>query len=179
MRNMFKKPHDIMLYKERTEFQEFGHAKKDYRECRSCGAIYYNKAWHHAGRLNLKSLKQVNKSWPAHCPACRMIQSRKYEGVLTIDNIPGRFQNELYHLIKAFSKRAYDKDCQHRLIAINKQGASTWMVTTTENQLANKLAQKIKDVFDKVEVKISYSEHPDDVERIRINFRPFLSLLPS
>lgn len=164
-----------MLYKERTEFQEFGHPKKDFRQCRDCKAVYYGKSWHHDGAFDLSRAKSADTLWLTRCPACKMVEDHQYEGKLTLYDIPKRFEDQLYHLIKAYCRRAYQKDCQHRLIALNKEGAQTWTATFTENQLANKLAQKIRQVFDKVEVKVAYSRAPDDVERIFINFLPALS----
>ncbi len=178
MKNMFKRPYNIMLYKERAEFEEFGRAQKDFRLCRVCHAIYYSKSWHHLRTINISGVKKRETLWITKCPACKMVADNQYEGLVSIKNIPSRFENELQNMIKAYARRAYEKDCQHRLIALNKKDQSNWMVTTTENQLANRLAQKIRDVFDKVDVKISYSKEPDDVERVKVSFKPSLSLAP-
>ncbi|MBU6447409.1 hypothetical protein KGQ24_01020 [Patescibacteria group bacterium] len=175
MKSMFKKSRDIMLYHERNEFEEYGKAPKDYRECKICSAVYYNKSWHHGENFDKFASKKLKNLWMTRCPACKLAESQKYEGAITLENVPKKFRDELYHMIKAYAKREYDRDCQHRVIAINKEDNKTWTITTTENQLANKLAQKIKDVFNKVDVKVSYSEQPNDVERIKINFLPFWS----
>lgn len=177
MRNMFKTTHDILLYKERAEFQEFGRAKKEYRQCRVCGSVYYQKSWHHLAALKLAHIREGDTLWMTRCPACKMIADRAFEGELIIEDIPKRFESELYHLIKAYTKRAFEKDCQHRLISLIKESTHRWIVTVTENQLANKLAQKIRDAFDKVDVKVAYSKEPNDVERVTASFRPFLSLI--
>jgi hypothetical protein len=179
MQNMFKKPKDIMLYKERTEEQEFGPPQKDYRQCQKCRAIYFSKSWHHGSLINIAGLLgSRHKVWDTTCPACKMMEDNQYEGVVVIENIPKKYQNELFHLIKGFGVRAFNRDCQHRIIAIQKEASYKWVITTTENQLAGKLAKKIQEVFDKVEVKSSYSKQPDDVERVRIEFRPYLSFFP-
>ena len=173
MRKMFKKPHNIALYPERTEFQEFGKPDRGYRRCRVCNAIYYDKSWHREKQARLHRLLSLHKIWVATCPACQMIRDHEFEGKIMIENIPARFQDELCHLIKGFGARAYEQDCQHRIIAVTKEDKRAWIVTTTENQLAEKIAKKIKEVFDKVEVKTSYSRAPDDVERVRVSFKPF------
>ncbi len=174
MRKMFKKPHDIMLYKERTEFQEFGKAKKNFRLCRVCGCVYFNKSWHHPEALTGGKAKKPSARRLTVCPACQMIKDHQYEGILTVKDVPHQFRLEFKRLIKAFTDRAYQMDCQHRLIAENKHNGGKWVITFTENQLANKLAKKIKDVFDKVTVTTAYSQQPDDVERITANFNPLL-----
>ena len=170
MRNMFKKPHNIMLYKERTEFQEFGHAKKNFRLCYSCHAVYFNKSWHHLSALKSTAMKKSETLNLALCPACHMIADRQHEGVLNIEDIPQKLQHELMNLILSYTAKAYEKDCQHRLIAVNRKSKNSWVATTTENQLANKLAHKIKQVFDKVEVKTAYSTEPNDIERVTVKF---------
>ena len=179
MRKMFEKPRDIMLYQERTEEQEFGRAKKAYRICSKCRAVYFTKSWHHIDAIDVAKIKKRSTLWVTRCPACQMIADHQYEGALTIKDIPKKFADELLHLIKAFSKRAYEKNCQHRLIAVTKESQDAWTVTTTENQLASKLAKKIKDVFDRVELKVAYSKQPDDVVRILVRFKPYLSLTPN
>jgi hypothetical protein len=175
MKNMFKHPHNIMLYKERTEFQEQGHAKKEYGECRICRAVYYRKSWHHRSAVNIEKIKKQQSLWATRCPACKMIADHQYEGMITIENIPGHYETELLRLVKAYTHRAYQKDCQHRLIAVHQDAPHTWRVTTTENQLAVKLARKVRSVFNKVTLNVSFSKEPDDVERVTVRFQPLLS----
>ncbi len=170
MRNMFKKPHNIMLYKERTEFEEFGHAKKNYRLCTKCKAVYFNKSWHHLKQLQGNITKKGGVITAVLCPACQMIKDNQHEGFILIENIPAKYEKELERLIDSYTKRAYEADCQHRLIKINKYIKTEWVVTTTENQLASKLAHKIREVFGKVKVKTVYAKAPDDVVRVKINF---------
>lgn len=45
-----------------------------------------------------------------------------------------------------------------------------WEVTVTENQLANKLAKKIKDHFNKVTAKTRFAGAPSDVAEVTIEF---------
>lgn len=176
---MFRQQKGILRYRERTEDQEFGPAQKDYRQCEKCRAIYHEKSWYHSNHINAASLASSrHKFWVTRCPACKMIDDHQYEGVVVIENIPKKYQGELYRLVRGFGSRAYKKDCQHRVIAINKEEKGKWMVTTTENQLAAKLGKKIKEVFDKAHVKISFSEEPDDVERVLVEFTPYLSFRP-
>ena len=169
---MFKLHKQIMLYPERSEFQEFGAPKNSYQFCRECEAIYYNKSWHHPETFDINEIQMRHgQTMPTTlCPACKMIADHQYEGILTITNIPKKSVGELYHMIQAYGHRAYAEDCQHRIINFYHPNLELWTVTTTENQLANKLGQKIKDVFDKVTVKISYSAQPDDLMRVNVHF---------
>jgi len=47
---------------------------------------------------------------------------------------------------------------------------SEWIVTTTENQLANKLAQKIKSSFSGVKTKTKFNKEPSDVVGVVVDF---------
>ena len=174
MKNMFKTYHDIMLYKERREFQEYGNAKKNYQVCWQCGSVYFKKSWHHASALEPEDTGSPSVATFNLCPACHMINNRQYEGILTIIGVPSKFRLELERLINSYAKKAFEEDCQHRLIAINKHDGEKWEVTATENQLAGRLAHKIQDVFTKVSVKTTYSTEPNDLERVTVSFYPLL-----
>ena len=102
-----------------------------------------------------------------------MIKDKEFEGQLTISGLPPDLKTDLIQLIKNFCQRAFERDPMDRLIGI-KTESDGLTITTTENQLAVKLAKKIKEVFNKykVQIKISYSPEPSDVAYIKINFAP-------
>ena len=77
------------------------------------------------------------------CPACEMIKNRQFEGEIIIKNIPVKIKSDLINLAKTFSKRAFERDPMDRLIDI-KETKDGLRITTTENQLAVKLAKKSK-----------------------------------
>jgi len=138
--------------------------------CDGCQAVYYKKSWHH----NLRNYKNLKENLPVKfllCPACRMIKNKQFEGEIIVKNAPARIKNNLINLVKAFCRRAYQKDPLDRLIAV-KETRDGIKITTTENQLAVKLAKKIKDVFKKVKLKISYSPAPSDTTYIILEFLP-------
>ncbi len=150
--------------------------------CEKCDAVYYKKSWHHNLR-NYKDLKENLSVKFSFCPACKMIKNRQFEGEIIIKNIPAKIKNDLINLAKTFSKRAFERDPMDRLIKIEeirvnpllknedpRQSASTIRITTTENQLAVKLAKKIKETFKKAELKIAYSPEPSDAVYVRLVF---------
>lgn len=145
---------------------------KIYQTCRICKAVNFNKSWHHGERVNLDELKRHRFRWVTRCPACRMIESGRSEGLIALTNIPARSSRELLRLIKDYTDRAYEKDCQDRLIKVVKQDPHSWIATTTDNQLANRLAQKIGEAFDHVNVEPSYSPEPSEKVRIAVDFLP-------
>lgn len=170
-----KNRQNYTLPEERNDHEEFGKGKKSVILCPDCQAAYYKKSWHH--RLDdFKSLEK-NKDLEVvfkQCPACQMIKNGQYEGRVEILNLPKKYSEELGRLVVAYTRRAFEEDVLDRLIKIKKNlnGSETenWEITLTENQLANKLASKIKDVFNKVKIKRSFSRPPGDAVEIEVIF---------
>src|SRR3989344_3087214 len=148
MKKMFKSPFRgsaAELYQERGEKEEFGRALKDAGLCKRCRAVYYKKSWHHGIDSKSKEALGRRKPWQTMCPACRMVENGQFEGELMITEMPKNktLRGELLLLIKNYGRKAYRVDSQHRVIGVYKEDDATWRVTTTENQLAKKLANKI------------------------------------
>lgn len=156
----------------RTERQEFGLAKKDYLICKTCQAAYYDKSWHHdlSGDRHLKE-KNIDKKKINFvlCPACQMIKNKQYEGLITIYNTPEKIKEEMIHLIKNMGNTAYEMDPLNRVSKI-KESKNIIEVWTTENQLAKKIARKVRSTFPKQlsKEKISFSSDESDVIRVTI-----------
>jgi NMD protein affecting ribosome stability and mRNA decay len=159
---------NIEMPKRRREEREFPKGDKELIVCPKCDAVYYNKSWHH----NFRNYKHFNKDKRLDfklCPACNMIKNRQFEGKIEIRGIPQNAFEELKALVEAYSERAYRRDPMDRLVSM-RGDYRKFVVVVTENQLAQKLAKKIRDVFKKVKVKISYSAEPSDVVYIKIEF---------
>lgn len=136
--------------------------------CRSCGSVYYKKFWHH----NLRRYKNLRDDLAVSfvlCPACKMIESKKFEGQVVVEGLPKNLFENVVNLAEAFCYRAYQKDPMDRLINIKKTNGGL-TIFTTENQLALKLAHKIKDVFKKVDMKTSYAPSPTNAAYIILTF---------
>lgn len=169
MANPFKSSYrKVKLPKSGHALEEFGGGKKGLVLCSDCRAVYYKKSWHHSA-LNLKSVKESAPVNFVLCPACQMIKNHQFEGQIIILNIPENLKTELNNLIKGYCERAYQADPMDRLIEI-KKSKNGLVATTTENQLANKLAKKIKDTFKKVKIKTTFSKDPSDFVDIRVEF---------
>ena len=157
---------------ERKEKQEFPRGTKGIMFCSRCGIAYYKKSWHHA----LEEYKSLPEDAPVKfvlCPACQMIQNKQFEGEVKIKNIPEKEADGVARLVEGYGSRAYERDPLHRVIDIKKnkgERGTDLLVTTTENQLANKLANKIKDAFNKVRITRSFSSGPSDVAYITVEF---------
>lgn len=172
MGKVFKKQYVVSLPKRKNDEAEFGGGKKGIIICPECNCSYFKKSWHH----NFQGLEAAGgkKNTPIVfklCPADEMIKNNQFEGEVVLKNVPAKYAEELENLIIAYTKRAYERDPMDRLIKIKKNG-SEWSVTVTENQLANKLAQKIKSSFRKVKSSATkFQSDPGDVARIKIEFK--------
>ncbi|SRR3989344_5179099 len=163
-----RKQYDNKIILSRTEEHEIPKGKLGLTICKDCRATYYKKSW----RQNLGGYKNLREDLPVYftlCPACKMIKTHQFEGRIIIENIPAKILNDLNHLTETFCKRAFLRDSQHRLIDVKKTKTGL-EITTTENQLAVKLAKKIKDTFKKAKINISYSPAPSDVAYVKLTF---------
>ncbi len=170
---MKKSKYNVQKFFSRRGKHEFPKGKKGVLKCGICGNIYYEKAWcrdlkNHKHEHIIKKLPFIMTT----CPADKMIKNNLFEGKITIENIPQKLVAELTNLIKAFGEKAYQRDCQHRIIKIKELSKNSIAVTTTENQMTKQLAKKINNTFNKKgALKISYSPMPSDTVYIKLVFR--------
>jgi NMD protein affecting ribosome stability and mRNA decay len=155
-----------------AEHDEYGREHKGIVICPDCGNVHYHKRWWHNSDPGLKKLVSLKYRQAAHtrCPSCAMVAAHLYEGELLIAHVPKAFARELANLVKHVGKTAAAIDPQDRIIATEKEGTD-WRITTTENQLTDRLAKKIRDTFKHhTRVRISHSREPYEVDRVRVTF---------
>lgn len=173
MARIFRKTSSIKLPQRDREPQheEYWREHKGITKCPGCGNVHFKKRWCASEddlreRLKIKKLEIAEKKI---CPACKMIKEHTFEGELFIEEFPGHLRNELLRLIKKFGERAIRIDPQDRIIKVEEM-KTKYRVTTTENQLADKLAKKIRDVFNTVDIRFSHSPEPAEVDRVHVTF---------
>ena len=98
-----------------------------------------------------------------------MIKNKLFEGELVIEGVPKESREELVNLINNFGAQAINKDPQDRIITIKKI-AGGFRVTTTENQMATRLAKKITSTFKTMKATFSHSREPYEVSRVKVSF---------
>ena len=149
-----------------------GKAHKGATICKGCMHILYRKSWMHPKHASHKTLEEANKSKTTTlCPACTMATRHLYEGEIVIQGVPEKFQMELTNLIHSYSRKAVDRDSQHRVLEFKKTSSTTYRITTSENQLAVRLAKKITEVFrGMINFYISHSREPYEIGRVRLAF---------
>lgn len=149
-----------------------GRARRGIAVCSSCGNVYYRKEWHArsaAHGMLSRARREGGSVTRVLCPACSLVGSRLFEGEIILRNLPSTIEEEVLRLVRGFAKRALRRDPQHRIIAVEHL-KNAWRITTTENQLAVRLAKKIRDTFNRVAIKISYSREPFEVGRVNVAF---------
>jgi NMD protein affecting ribosome stability and mRNA decay len=155
-----------------AQHEEYGHTKPGIIICPNCGNVHYHKRWWKNSDKGLHKLVVLNYRTAARtlCPACTMIEEHLFEGEVLIENVPAKFRTDVTQLIKNFGNTATDLDPQDRIISVLR-GASVWRITTTENQLADRLAKAIRDTFKThAKIHISHSKEPYEVDRVRVVF---------
>jgi hypothetical protein len=96
-----------------------------------------------------------------------MIKNGKFEGEVIIENLDGKNITDLINTIKNMGDSAIKRDNQDRIIKI-KEKENKIRVITTENQLAQKIANKIKKTFNFKNLEIKYSKG-ESVVRARLS----------
>ncbi|MBU1045996.1 hypothetical protein KJ616_02650 [Patescibacteria group bacterium] len=144
MRNFFEKT-SWPFPGSKKEATEFGKSKKSVLACEKCNAVFWQKSWRH----NMEGIPESDREnvQSAFCPACRMLAEDRYEGEIIIENVPEEKKEEIENLISNFSEAAFEKDPMDRIISIQTVAKGMLRVLTTENQMAQQLAKKIKQTF--------------------------------
>ena len=178
MAKIFRKPSSIKLPQRNGEpaHDQYGQEQKGAVKCPRCGNVHFKRRWY--GSLGDIPTRQkgdaVRRESPKItkrelCPACKIANEHLFEGELTVEKVPAKYRVELLRLLRNLGVRARKKDPQDRIIAIERKPGN-YRVTTTENQLAVRMAKKIKEVFAPVDLKISFSRDPYKTARATIVF---------
>lgn len=137
--------HAVHISQPKKELAEFGKGKKTFMLCSLCGAIYFDKSWHHSF-LDYRKKIGDQKITVQVCPACQMIADRMFEGELIIARIDPARRQDLLNTITNSADRAFQRDVLCRVITKEPSG-DTLRVTTTENQLAIALGKELRKAF--------------------------------
>lgn len=171
MGKRFEKQNPDRAIQSRKAAAEFRKGRGGLLVCGTCNNFYYKKSWHHEADKFVAEREDKDLVISSGlCPACKMIKNHQYEGKITILNAPEKIKDELLHLIKNLGEKFYSLDPMDRIISIEDGGKGEITITTTENQMANKIAKHIKDVFHKVKTKTVFAKDPSDVVLITAEF---------
>ncbi|MDD2909734.1 MAG: NMD3-related protein [Candidatus Pacebacteria bacterium] len=165
MKNLLPKSIPASFPKSKKEESEFGKSKKGIIICKKCNAMLWQGSWHHESEIK-KNIKKNKYNGFSICPACKMIEDNMYEGELIIRNVNPEIKKYIINAIKNKGKKGFKNDSQDRVISVNDDHDGKMNIFTTENQLALKIARKIKKSFNGT-MKVIYSKK-ESVIRIYI-----------
>ena len=147
------------------------HTNAGFVSCKVCHNVLHNKRWQKLdGEVLLKINPQHKSVHEAVCPACEMIRRGQFGGEVIVRNVPDSRSFDVVDLILAVAKQAEEHGAEVRVIDIKKDNGEI-RVTTTDNQLAVRIAKDIKSANKKSELEISYSPEPHKVSRAIVDFK--------
>lgn len=173
MNIIFNKPSSVKLPQQgrEAEDEEFGRGHKGVVECPRCHNVHFKKMWHPPGSFPKHAEGEVvAMAREELCPVCKMVKEHLFEGELFMEGVPPQHKIELLNLVHNVGKHATEIDPQHRIIEVEETDKGI-RVTTTENQLADRIAKKIQEAFKSVDVRSSHSKEPYEVDRVHVVFR--------
>ncbi len=145
-------------YKERKwsgeKGKKFGHAGRvedPYRleegqeaaACHVCHALYQGKRWFYDEKL-VKRLAGTPKLREVTCPACRKIEDRYPEGILTLSGeFLSQHKAEIVQLVEKEAARVSSRSVLDRVIQMREEGKDKLVVETTTERLAQRLGRAV------------------------------------
>lgn len=112
--------------------------------CTDCGATYYRRRWTltppEEVRMRVESLAGLSF---ALCPACHKIRDHYPSGELRMIGVAAGEKEEFLRLLKNEEKRAREKNPLERIMAVQSEGPS-WKIDTTTEKLAQHLGRSLK-----------------------------------
>lgn len=172
MNKIFNNPSSVKLPQadREAEHEEYGREHKGVAVCPMCRNVHFKKMWHAPG--SSPKHEEGVAATPTReelCPACKMVKEHLFEGELFVEEVPAEHKTELLNLIHNVGRHATEIDPQHRIIDIEETDKGL-RVTTTENQLVDRIAKKIQEAFKAVDVHSSHSKEPYEVDRVHAVF---------
>ena len=138
--------------------KKFGHAGRvedSYRleegeeaaVCKVCQALYQGKRWFYDEKL-FKRLAGSPKLKEVVCPACRKIEDRYPEGILTLS---GEFltqhRDEIVRLLEKEAARVSKRNVMDRVIQMTAAAKDKLVVETTTEKLAQHLGRAVSRAY--------------------------------
>ena len=155
-------------WRSRHAMEEFGPGRAEYIICPEGGEAYFHKSWHHS-LADFKHLYENKKISFTLCPFHQMVKNKQYEGEIIVENVPAKDQRELTRLVERSGEHGYRRDPMDRIVKVEAKKDQI-RVETSENQLAQKIANKIQDRFKNTTRAVRRGGGESDVVRIKINF---------
>ena len=111
--------------------------------CGQCHALYQGKRWFFDEKL-FKRLAGSPKMREVTCPACRKIEDRYPEGILTLSGeFLSQHRAEIVQLLEKEAARVSSRSVLDRVIQMTPEGKDKLTVETTTERLAQRLGRAV------------------------------------
>lgn len=137
--------------------------------CPDCRAVFWKKLWRHSLELERVAAGDVSRRSIIfrRCPACDMSKKKLFEGELTLLNLPKEMAATARRIAENTGLEAYRRDPMDRILTMEEK-SGTLYITTSENQLVQRIAKKLKSVF-RVDYNPKFSKEESTI-RIPMDF---------
>jgi hypothetical protein len=109
--------------------------------CRGCGAIYYRRRWTLTPPPDIRDWAEFREGVrTVLCPACRKIGDQYPLGEVLLAGVSQGEREEIVHILRNAEKTARANNPLERIMDLVAKG-STWKVTTTTENLAQRLGR--------------------------------------
>jgi hypothetical protein len=116
--------------------------------CQACGAVFVKRHWIVAGTLRARAITRTGPIVRTTCDACRMVAEGTFRGEL---RITGPFyvahRDEVEHLLRNEVARGLAGNPLARIVRWTPGGTGDLTVTTTTENLVQRLGRSLKKAF--------------------------------
>lgn len=146
--------------------------------CEKCPSVFYQKSWRHLNQVDISDVQKQNLK-KTICPACLMEKTKNYEGEIIMNffaPLNDQIKQEIKNLIINISNKEYERNPLSRLGEF-QESENQWKIFFTDNQLAKRIAQKIKKTFlesifsQNQNIEIKFAEEKRPKTRITMTFK--------
>jgi NMD protein affecting ribosome stability and mRNA decay len=116
--------------------------------CETCGAVFLKRHWVVAGTLRARAMTRMGPIVRTTCDACRMVADGSFRGELRVSGpFYAAHREEVEHLLKNEVARGLADNPLARIVRWTPKEAEELTVTTTTENLAQKLGRALKKAF--------------------------------
>ena len=102
--------------------------------------------WRHSLELERVAANPNRALQFRRCPACDMARNKLFEGELVVRGVPAQARAMVRKTVENVGLEAFRRDPMDRILTMTEENG-VLRVTTSENQLVQKMARKLKGAF--------------------------------
>ena len=146
------KPYTNVTFTKRIDHQAGAHrgpkAPPGPDVCQTCGAVFVKRRWIVAGTLRARAITRTGPIVRTTCDACRMVADGSHRGELRITgDFYAAHRDDVEHLLKNEVARGLAGNPLARIVRWTPGDANELTVTTTTEDLVQRLGRSLKKAF--------------------------------